>query len=279
MIVAIASGKGGTGKTTVAVSLAISSSPITLIDADVEEPNANILLRANKPTSKQARLPFPIVNMNKCDFCEECSNFCAYNAIVVLEGLRVFAVKEICKSCGGCALVCPKDAIHEQPRTIGHIRKGERGGVKLIEGELNIAETTTTRLIGMLLDYEEKNGDVIIDCPPGAAHPTVESLRYADYVIMVTEPTPLGFHDLKETLMITKKLNKKVGVIINRSDLGNIDSLKKFLNSKKIPVLLEIPFSEDICLHYSRGISPSEYSPQWRETFRKLWNYIKKSQN
>lgn len=274
MIVSVASGKGGTGKTTVAVSLAIAAAPVALVDADVEEPNSNILLRAEHSTVKKASLPFPVVDMKKCDFCEKCSDFCAYNAIVVLRGLKVFAVPEICKSCGGCVLVCPQKAITEQPRDIGYIKFGERLGVRLIEGELNIGESSATPLIRMLRHYFPENYDVVIDSPPGAAHPMVESVRHADFVILVTEPTPFGLHDLREAMVIIKTLGKRAGIVINRADIGT-DEVKQFARKNDLPVLMEIPFDEEIARNYSMGRAPAEFSPQWREKFRQLWFKIK----
>ena len=273
MIVSIASGKGGTGKTTVAVSLAISAAPVTLVDSDVEEPNANILLRAERSTSKKASLPFPKIDMSKCDFCEKCSDFCAYNGIVVLKGLKVFAVPEICKSCGGCLIVCPQNAITEEPRDIGYIKFGERLNVHIIEGELNIGESSATPLVRMLRNYFPSSGDVIVDCPPGAAHPTVESVRAADFVLLVTEPTPFGIHDLKEALVITSELNKKVGLVINRADIGT-DEVEKLASEKNIPILMKIPFSTEIAQNYSRGHSPAEFSEYWRNEFARLWQKI-----
>ncbi|MCD6594538.1 ATP-binding protein [bacterium] len=273
MIVSVASGKGGTGKTTVAVSLAISAAPIALVDSDVEEPNANILLRADHSTSRKASLPFPVIDMKKCDFCEKCSDFCAYNGIVVLKGLKVFAVPEICKSCGGCKIVCPQDAISEEPRDIGYIKFGERLGIQIVEGELNIGESSSTPLVRMLPDYFPSGRDVIVDCPPGAAHPTVESLRAADFVLLVTEPTPFGIHDLEEALVITDELNKKVGLVVNRADIGTSD-IENLAIERNIPILMRIPFSTDIAEHYSRGHSPAEFSEYWREQFALLWQKI-----
>jgi len=310
MLVSIASGKGGTGKTTVSVSLAIAAENITLVDADVEEPNANILLRADRSTAKKVSLPFPVFDMNKCDFCEKCSDFCAFNAIVVLKDNKVFAVPEICKSCGACKLVCPQDAISEEPRDIGYIRFGERMNVNFIEGEMNIGQAHPPPLIHELFkyipggevignrssvigshapngggrgtDYRSpitdygvlSGGDVIVDCPPGAAHPMVESVRQADFVILVTEPTPFGLHDVKEALTITESLKKRVGLVINRADIGT-DELAKFAVEREIPILMEIPYSDEIASFYSMGRSPAEFSPQWRDKFAQLWMKIK----
>ncbi len=274
MVIAVASGKGGTGKTTISVSLAIAAAPVVLVDADVEEPNANILLRAEHSSVKRASLPFPIVDVVKCDFCEKCSEFCAYNAIVVLKGLKVFAVPEICKSCGGCALVCPQDAIREKPRDIGYIKFGERLNVKLIEGELKIGETQATPLIRMLWKNIPNDLDVIIDSPPGAAHPMVEAVRNSDFVLLVTEPTPFGLHDLREAMVVVKSLGKKAGLLINRADVGT-DEIRRFASENNLPILMEIPFDEQIARHYSMGWAPAEFSAQWREEFRKLWVRMK----
>lgn len=212
--------------------------------------------------------------MNKCDFCEKCSDFCAFNAIVVLKDNKVFAVPEICKSCGGCKLVCPQDAISEEPRDIGYIRFGERLGVNIIEGEMNVGQAHPPPLIRELFKYIPDSTDVIVDCPPGAAHPMVESVRRADFVILVTEPTPFGLHDVKEALTITESLKKRVGLVINRADIGT-DELAKFAHEKGIPILMEIPYSDEIASFYSMGRSPAEFSQEWREKFAQLWTKIK----
>ncbi len=273
MIISVASGKGGTGKTTVAVSLALATAPIMLIDADVEEPNANILLHAERSTTKKASLPFPAIDMKKCDFCEKCSDFCAFNGIVVLKGLKVFAVPEICKGCGGCKIVCPQNAISEEPRDIGYINSGERNRVSFVEGIINIGESSATPLIRMLFQYIPQNRDAIVDCPPGAAHPMVESVKHADFVLLVTEPTPFGLHDLKEASTITTELGKKIGLVINRADIGN-DEIIKFAEQNNIPILMKIPYDTKIAENYSRGISPSEFSQEWRKNFAELWEKI-----
>ncbi len=273
MTVAVASGKGGTGKTTVAVSLALVAAPVTLVDADVEEPNANILLKAERHTVKKAQLPFPKINAKKCDFCEKCSQFCAFNAIVVLRGLKVFVVPEMCKSCGGCAIVCPQKAISEEPRDIGYIRLGNKDGVRLVEGELLVGESSPTPLIRMLPAFFD-GGDVIIDCPPGAAHSMVEAIRPADIVLLVTEPTPFGLHDLEEALVAADALRKRCAVVVNKSDIGT-DEVKRFAELRGIPVLMEIPYDDKIARWYSRGQTPAEASSRWRERFAELWRKLK----
>lgn len=276
MVISVASGKGGTGKTIVAVSLALAAAPVTLVDADVEEPNANILLKAQKFSTKSIFLPFPTVKISRCDFCEKCSDFCPYNAIVVLRGLKVFAVPEICKSCGGCAIVCPQNAISEENRKIGYIHTGERNGVHLIEGELLVGETSPTPLIRKLLNNLPDMTDTIIDAPPGAAHPMVESIKPADLVLLVTEPTPFGLHDLKEAVSATRTAGKKrVAIVINRSDVGD-DNIKKFASKNGIPILLEIPYDTTIAQNYSRGYCLSEAFPEWHKKFINLWQKIKK---
>ncbi len=273
MIVSVASGKGGTGKTTVAVSMAIAAAPVTLIDADVEEPNANILLRASKHDATDFSVPFPIVDPLRCDYCEKCAEFCAYNAMIVLKGLKVFAAPEICKSCGGCILVCPKDAISEKPRKMGLINYYSRLNVNLIEGEINVGEAVAKPLINELFRRLPEGNDVIVDCPPGSAHSVVESTRSADFVVLVTEPTPFGLHDLIEALKVTDSLKKPVGIIINRSDIGD-DKIEILSKEKSIPILMKIPYSSEIASKYSQGIPPAEFSDYWREEFIKLWHNI-----
>ena len=273
MIVSVASGKGGTGKTTVAVSMAIAAAPVTLIDADVEEPNANILLRAPKRDVTDFSVPFPIVDPLRCDYCEKCAEFCAYNAMIVLKGLKVFAAPEICKSCGGCILVCPQDAISEKPRKMGLINYYSRLNVNLIEGEINVGEAVAKPLINELFRRLPEGNDVIVDCPPGSAHSVVESTRSADFVVLVTEPTPFGLHDLIEALKVTDSLKKPVGIIINRSDIGD-NKIEILSEEENIPILMKIPYSSEIARKYSQGIPPAEFSDYWREEFIKLWHNI-----
>jgi len=221
MIVSVASGKGGTGKTTVAVSLAIANGNAMLIDSDVEEPNSNILLRSTMDRVEKVSVPIPKILQDKCTFCGECADFCAFNALAVVKGLKVFHIKEICKSCGGCIRVCRYGAIVEEDNKIGEISFSRKNDVDFVEGRLKIGQASVAPLIKRLMKNIPPDRDVIIDCPPGAAHAMKESVRPADFLILVTEPTPFGYHDLKEALVVADKLGKKTGIIINRSDIGD----------------------------------------------------------
>ncbi|MFP4458443.1 MAG: P-loop NTPase [Candidatus Zixiibacteriota bacterium] len=271
MIIAIASGKGGTGKTTLSVSLALAAkNEAILVDADVEEPNSNILYSKNIKKKIIGTTELPVIDPEKCDFCKKCSEFCAFNAIVVLDKLKVFPVKDLCKGCGGCKIVCPQNAISEADRRIGEIGFSDDGS--FIEGRLDIGEATSTTLIRQLFEKLPDDKDIIVDCPPGAAHPTVESMKMADIVILVTEPTPFGIHDLKEALVITRELKKKVFVIVNRSDLG-IEKIENEIGG--IPIIMSIPFSKEIAFNYSKGTAPYEISDAWAGKFDKLWQDIR----
>lgn len=272
MIVTIASGKGGTGKTTVSVSLAYAlGENITLVDADTEEPNDAILLRPEVYRSREVKVMIPEIAQHKCTFCEECSKFCAFNALVVLKGLKTFVVPEMCKGCNGCVIVCPEKAITESSRPIGYIREGERGRISFIAGELNIGESSGVPIIREMNRQIAKLSRVIIDASPGAAHPMVEATRSANFLLLVTEPTPFGLHDLKEALVVARELKKPVGVLVNRAGIGD-DGIQRFCNEQNIPILMEIPYSADIAREYSKSRSIVEAFPEWRERFLDLWD-------
>ena len=288
MKIAVASGKGGTGKSTLSVSLALMLerykaqkieldtsitlgedlvSPqknVYLLDADVEEPNAAILLHPDLDGEKLITLPLPVIDRQKCDFCGKCKDFCSFNAMVVLEKLKVFAVAEMCKGCKGCALVCPHNAITFKERRIGVVSQGSKAGLQFLEGRLDIGQSFATPLISKLKAMIPENVDVIIDAPPGAAHPMVEAVRDSDYLILITEPTLFGLHDLKEAIIVADELKLKRGVVINRADIGD-SGLRAFLKEQSIEILAEFPFDRAVGEAYSRGIPPVEISEVWRE--------------
>ncbi len=262
MRIAVASGKGGTGKTTLSVSLAISMGNVWLVDADVEEPNSAILLNPEMEEEKIVGLPLPVIDRDICDFCGKCRDFCAFNAIVVLEGLKTFPVSEMCKGCMGCSMVCPQGAITYKDRRIGVIGTGRKSGITFLEGRLDIGQSSATPLIRQLKQAIPDDVDAIIDAPPGAAHPMVEAVRDADFLVLITEPTPFGLHDLKEALVVAEELSLKTGVVINRSDIGD-SGMRDCLGD--IPVLAEFPFERTVGEAYSKGIPPVFVSQHWRE--------------
>jgi len=265
MIISIASGKGGTGKTTIATNLALSLEKVQLIDCDVEEPNVNIFLKAEINESEDVNVEIPEIDKEKCDYCGKCSEFCAYNALAVVPS-DVLVFPELCHSCGGCELVCPKDAISWQKRSIGKVEHGRVNEIDFYHGILNVGEAMAIPVIKSLKKKIDKNKNVILDAPPGTSCPVVETIGSSDYCILVTEPTPFGLHDLKLAVGVVRHLYIPFGVIINRDGL--------YCQQEKIPVLMKIPHSEKIAQLYSKGVPFIEGIPVWREEFIKLFKKI-----
>ncbi|ODS39041.1 MAG: (4Fe-4S)-binding protein [Candidatus Altiarchaeales archaeon WOR_SM1_86-2] len=273
MIISIASGKGGTGKTTVAVNLALSLKNVQFIDCDVEEPNAHIFLKPEIKERKNAFIPVPEIDKEKCTYCRKCAEACEFNAIAILPG-NFMLFKELCHGCGLCAMVCPENAITEKNREIGVIEKGKANGIEFVHGILNIGEAMSSPLISSVKDEIDKNSVVIVDAPPGASCPVIESLNGSDYCILVTEPTPFGLYDLKIAVGVLEKLEIPHGVIINRDGIGD-RGVEKFCSGKKIPVLLKIPYDKTIAELYSKGTPFVLEMPEWKKKFREIFEKIK----
>jgi MinD superfamily P-loop ATPase len=274
LIITVASGKGGTGKTTVAVNMALSLENVQLLDCDVEEPNSHILLQPKIDETKPVYTKVPVISEELCDYCGKCSMFCAYNALFVAPK-TVMVFPELCHSCGGCSLVCPKNAITEKERQIGVIKKGEAKGVEIVYGELNVGEAMSVPLIRAVKNQMKNNKNVIIDAPPGTACSLVASVHKSDYCILVTEPTPFGLHDLKITVQVLKELRVPMGVVINRAGLGD-RKVYEYCKKENIPLLMEIPFSKKIAELYSRGVPFVAEMPEWKEKFREVRDTIKR---
>ena len=274
MIVSIASGKGGTGKTTVAVNTALSVGDAQLLDCDVEEPNAHLLLHTNISRTEPVNVPVPVINEESCDRCRKCSEFCQYSAIFV-GSEKVLVFPELCHSCGGCTLVCPRKAITEKERRIGTLKIGTAGDLELVYGELEIGEPMAVPVIKEVKRHIKNGENVILDSPPGTSCPVIETVDGSDFCILVTEPTPFGLHDLKITVQVLEEMKIPFGVVVNRADVGN-RKVHRYCQERNIPVLLEIPFKRKIAELYSRGIPFSLEMPEWKEKFLTLFNEVRK---
>jgi MinD superfamily P-loop ATPase len=274
LIITVASGKGGTGKTTVAVNLALSLENVQLLDCDVEEPNSHILLQPKIEEIKPVNTKVPVISEKRCTYCGRCSKFCAYNALFVAPK-TVMVFPELCHSCGGCTLVCPENAVTEKERQIGVIKKGEAKGIELVFGELNVGEAMAVPLIRAVKNEMKKNKTVLIDAPPGTACSLVASVHKADYCILVTEPTPFGLHDLKITVQVLKDIGVPMGVVINRAGLGD-RKVYEYCREENISLLMEIPFDKKIAELYSCGVPFVLEMPEWKNAFLEMMDKIKK---
>lgn len=276
MILAIASGKGGTGKTTVACNLAVAlERPVVLADCDVEEPNAHLFLKPQWDATVPVTVEVPVIDKQKCTLCGACEDLCRFKAIAILPE-TVLTFPELCHSCGGCALVCPTEAISWGTRRIGERRTGRRGLIRFVDGMLRIGEAMAPPLIRTVRRAAAEILDgalMLVDAPPGTSCPVVASLWGADYVLLVTEPTPFGLNDLALAVSAVKKMGIPCGLVINRCDLGD-DRIHTFARRERLPILLEIPFDRKVAEHYAQGHLLVEVLPQWKERMRRLFEAV-----
>ena len=255
MKIAVASGKGGTGKTTLATNLAVSiaaaGTQAAFLDCDVEEPNGRIFLEPVTAKQIDVTVPVPQVDFDKCTYCGECSAMCEYNAIAVL-GKTVKIFPSLCHSCGGCTVICPEKAIDEYPRKIGRISIGTGLGVDFYEGRLNVGEAISPPVTRALKKLTIESPVIIIDAPPGTSCPVIEAINDTDFVVLVTEPTPFGLNDLKLAVGMVREMGLPFGVVINRSDIGDTRT-EEYCRSEDIEVLLRLPYDSRLAEFYSRG--------------------------
>ena len=274
MIISIASGKGGTGKTTVATNLALSIGKCQLLDCDVEEPNAHIFLNPQIMESRSVGLPVPQVDLEKCTYCGKCAEVCQFSAIAVIKK-NVLTFPELCHGCGACSLLCPADAITEVERKIGTIEIGQSDGTRFIHGILEISEAMSPPLIRAVKDAASNNGTTIVDVPPGTSCPVIEAVRGSDFCLLVTEPTPFGLNDLILAVEMLRILKIPLGVAINRSDVGD-DKVDDYCHREDIPILMKIPMDRDLAVAYSNGIPLVVAKPKWKAEFVELFEDIKR---
>ena len=273
MIISVASGKGGTGKTTVALNLALSlGNKAQLVDADVEEPNLHLFLPAERKAVLPVCLSVPEVDEEKCTYCGKCAEVCHFNALAVVKN-QVLIFPQLCHGCGGCSLLCPERAIREKPREIGSVREGEGQGLSLIEGILNPGEPMPTPVIRKEKERIDRTRTVIIDCSPGTSCPVIEGVRGSDVCLLVTEDTPFGLNDLKLAVEMVRALGIPLGVFINRAGLGD-GGVKAYCREEGLPLLGELPHDRRIAEVYSRGGILLDELSEYRSIFESLFQGI-----
>jgi MinD superfamily P-loop ATPase len=278
MYIAVASGKGGSGKTLVSTSLALCAKEYecTYVDLDVEEPNGAIFLAPEIREEIPFTLQVPEIDENICTFCETCAKSCLFNALAIIPQVKkAMFFPDLCHSCGVCTYVCPvKGALKEIPREIGKIRIGRSGNINFIEGRLQVGQLSGVPLIkGIINNYMDMENLLIVDSSPGTSCPVVESLKKSDYVVLVTEPNPFGLNDLKLTVELVKELGKDAGIIVNK-DNGKSTIIDEFASEVNIPVILKIPYSIDIQKAYSNGIPLVVSMPKTAEKFKAILEMI-----
>lgn len=272
MIIAVASGKGGTGKTTLSVALAshISSRgvPVNIFDCDVDEPNVNLFIHAEIAVRETVYVPVPRVYKESCTGCGECEEICMFNAIVLIKN-DPLVFPDLCHSCGGCMLICPEKAITEVDKEIGTTEEGYAGNIQYVGGILRVREAITPPLIKAVKKHIEPGRINIIDAPPGTSCPVIESIEGCDYLVLVTEPTPFGLNDLTLAVNMARELNIPFGVVINRAGIGD-DRIVQYCDEENISVITQIPDSREIAERYSRGDFADYFTGKYPDVLEKI---------
>jgi MinD superfamily P-loop ATPase len=288
MVIAFLSGKGGTGKTTLAVNFALMLSRlkqhrVQFLDCDVEEPNAHIFLKPDISETIATGILVPDIERSRCTLCGKCQQVCAYNAIAVLSD-DVLVFPELCHGCGGCTLLCPEQAVTEKPREIGIVEKGTRGGIEFIHARLHVGEPMASPLIREVKKQSHdtaRHGSAdpeqitIIDVPPGTSCPVIEAVKGSDFAVLVTEPTPFGLHDLDLAVRTMRTMNIQFGVVINRS-MDDDALITTYCDKEGIALLMRLPFDREVAVAYSRGEPIIDIKDEYRTKFRELLGNILK---
>ena len=291
MIISIASGKGGTGKTTVATNLSCSLDiPVKILDCDVEEPNSHLFLNPTITGKENVIAPIPEIDDTRCTYCKRCMDICRFGAIAVV-GKKVITFPELCHSCGGCTAICPENAVMEKDRILGIVETGfidpgfvkpgftgkgtgNENTIQFAHGLMDIGQVMAPPIIRQVRTHAASEGLTIIDAPPGTSCPVIAAMKGVDFVLLVTEPTPFGLHDLTLAVETVKILNIPHGLVINRAGMGN-DGVKTYARKEGIPILMEIPFDREIATAYSKGELIISCLPEYKEKFSNLYDQIK----
>lgn len=276
MIISIASGKGGTGKTTVAVSLALTLENVQFLDCDVEAPNAHVFLKPAIEKTETVTVPVPEIDRRKCDCCGVCADVCVYRAINVFKPVSgacdVLLLPVLCHGCGACALFCPQGAITEKQKGIGVIESGHGGAIEYVCGKLDIGEPKAPPLIKQLKKKINRAKTVILDCPPGTSCPMMTAVKGSDFCLLVTEPTPFGLHDLELAVETVRKLGLPFGVLVNRATDSNL--VERYCEQANAPLLGKIPFDGEVAKLYSAGEVPLHKTGQHKAIYERLFQRI-----
>jgi len=275
MIISVASGKGGTGKTLVSTSLALSLKDmynVQLLDCDVEEPNDRVFMKPSFSRSETVSIPVPNVDEKKCTHCGKCGEVCVFNAIAVTKQ-KVLVFPQLCHGCGACSYLCPEEAISEVPNDIGVIEAGNANGVDFIHGKLDVGQMMAPPIIRKVRDLTDKNKVVIIDASPGTSCPVVEAVKDSDFCLLVTEPTPFGLNDLVLAVETVRQLDIPCGIVLNRAGVGD-GKTEEYCLRENLPIMLTVPLDTGIASFYSRGIPLVEGMPQFKNSFIELFDKI-----
>ncbi len=278
MIISIASGKGGSGKTKIASNLAwVLGNGVQFLDCDVEAPNAHLFLKPNFKVTTAVSIPVPEIDRQQCSYCGECVQICKFNALIIIAQKNILTFPELCHGCGGCTLVCPAKAIKEVGREIGVINQGRARKIEFVQGELRIGEALAPPLIRAVKECINPEKTVIIDASPGTSCPVVEAVNGSNFCLLVTEPTPFGFSDLVLAVEMVRELHLPFGVVINQCDIGD-DTVLNYCHQENIPVLMQIPTRREIAEAYSQGKLLLEILPEYKPQFLDLYEKIKEFQ-